>query len=91
MKKGFENNPKRCAKCRGQVCDLFSSTGDCPYGVDCKFLHPASGDNSRLLILRIRLISPHAEERSIHADSLKQDAVIKETTVCSVMIWLKSE
>ena len=46
VKKGFENNPKRCAKCRGQVCDLFSSTGGCPYGADCKFLHPASDDNS---------------------------------------------
>ena len=39
-----------------------------------------------LLILMIRL-----EERSILADSLKQDAVIKETTVCSAMTRLKSE
>ena len=44
-----------------------------------------------LLILLIRLTSSHVEERSIHADSLKEDAVIKETTVCSAMIRLKSE
>ena len=44
-----------------------------------------------LLILLIRLTSPHVEERCIHADSLKQDAVIKETTLCSVMIRLESE
>ena len=44
-----------------------------------------------LLILMIRLISPHVEERSILADSLKQDAVIREITVCSAMIRLKSE
>ena len=46
VKQGFENIPKRCANCRGQVCDMFSSTGDCPYGADCKFLHPAADDNS---------------------------------------------
>ena len=44
-----------------------------------------------ILILLIKLTSPRVGERSIHADSLKQDAVIKETTVCSAMIRLESE
>ena len=35
--------------------------------------------------------SPHVEERSIHAESLKEDAVVKERTVCSAMIRLKSQ
>ena len=45
-KKGLEHDPKRCPKCRGQVCDLFTSTGNCPYGSDCKFLHPDSGTDA---------------------------------------------
>jgi hypothetical protein len=46
LKNGFENDPKRCNKCRGQQCHLFSSAEGCPYGANCKFLHtdPSSGD-----------------------------------------------
>ena len=32
--------PDRCPKCKGQVCDTFRDTGVCPYGENCKFLHP---------------------------------------------------
>ena len=32
-----------CPKCKGQVCDKFREDGACPYGDDCKFLHP-TGD-----------------------------------------------
>ena len=38
-KKGYEHDPKRCPKCRGQVCDSFKDTGSCRFGDDCKFLH----------------------------------------------------
>ena len=36
---GYENQPKRCPKCKGQVCDIWKAEGKCPFGDDCKFLH----------------------------------------------------
>ena len=45
-KKGYENRPKRCPKCRGQVCNLFSTPEGCPYGDNCKFLHQAAAPDS---------------------------------------------
>ena len=32
--------PEKCPKCKGQVCNLFEADGVCPYGDECKFLHP---------------------------------------------------
>ena len=90
LKKGFENDPKRCNKCRGQECHLFSSAGGCPYGINCKFLHtdtssgdaPAGADSAA-----VPLNKPNATE-STHAGSLKQDAVKQEPTALSAMIKL---
>ena len=33
--------PDTCPKCKGQVCDNYSTNGECAYGDSCKFLHPA--------------------------------------------------
>ena len=33
--------PDTCPKCKGQVCDNYSTNGECAYGDLCKFLHPA--------------------------------------------------
>lgn len=38
-KQGYENTPKRCAKCKGLICDSFKNTGECSYGDNCKYLH----------------------------------------------------
>lgn len=38
-KAGYENTPKRCAKCKGLVCDSFKDTGECSFGDNCKYLH----------------------------------------------------
>ena len=33
--------PDECPKCKGQVCDNWKLDGDCSWGENCKFLHPA--------------------------------------------------
>ena len=38
--------PDECPKCKGQVCDKFRENGACPYGADCKFLHPDENQGS---------------------------------------------
>jgi hypothetical protein len=39
VKEGYDNQPARCAKCKGMECDIFKETGECPFGEDCKYLH----------------------------------------------------
>ena len=87
VKKGFENIPKRWAKCRGQDWYLIYSR---PQEAALMEL-TASLCTLRLmitpiLILLIKLTSPYVKEPNIHADSLKQDAVEEETTACSIMM-----
>ena len=42
--------PTRCPKCKGQICDKFKEDGECPYGDDCKFLHPIGADGEATII-----------------------------------------
>jgi hypothetical protein len=56
--KGFEHDPRRCPKCRGQICDIFKSTGSCPYGDDCKFLHSLEGAQGEQLTSTKKLKFP---------------------------------
>ena len=37
--RGLDHLPGECPKCRGQLCNGFKETGECPYGDNCKFLH----------------------------------------------------
>ena len=39
--RGLDHLPAagECPKCRGQLCNEFKETGECPYGDNCKFLH----------------------------------------------------
>jgi hypothetical protein len=39
--------PDWCPKCKGQVCDKYTENGSCPFGEDCKFLHPELTDESK--------------------------------------------
>ena len=33
--------PDTCPKCKGRMCDNYSTNGECAYGDSCKLLHPA--------------------------------------------------
>ena len=39
--------PDWCPKCKGQVCDKFTENGSCPFGEDCRFLHPELTEESK--------------------------------------------